>query len=33
MEQSVEPEPWMRGTLTEVEPVRRAVLHSLQMAR
>ena len=26
-------EPWLRGTLTEVEPVRRAVLHSLEMAR
>jgi hypothetical protein len=25
-------EPWLRGTLTEVEPVRRAVLHSLEMA-
>jgi len=26
-------EPWLRGTLTEVESVRRAVLHSLEMAR
>ena len=26
-------EPWLRGTLTEVEPVRRAVLHSISMAR
>ena len=25
-------EPWMRGTLTEVEPVRRAVLHALELA-
>ena len=25
-------EPWMRGTLTEVEPVRRAVVHALEMA-
>ena len=25
-------EPWMRGTLTDVEPVRRAVLHSLELA-
>jgi uncharacterized damage-inducible protein DinB len=25
-------EPWLRGTLTEVEPVRRALLHSLEMA-
>jgi uncharacterized damage-inducible protein DinB len=27
-----EPEPWLRGTLVEVEPVRRAVLHALQLA-
>jgi uncharacterized damage-inducible protein DinB len=26
-------EPWLSGTLTDVEPVWRAVLHSLQMAR
>src|SRR6185312_8210814 len=26
-------EPWLRGTLTEVEPVRRAVLHALELAR
>jgi uncharacterized damage-inducible protein DinB len=26
------PEPWLRGTLTEIEPVRRAVLHALQLA-
>jgi hypothetical protein len=25
-------EPWLRGTLKEVEPVRRAVLHALQLA-
>jgi len=25
-------EPWMRGMLTEVEPVRRAVLHALELA-
>jgi hypothetical protein len=25
-------EPWMRGTRTEVEPVRRAVLHALEQA-
>ena len=29
---SREPEPWLRGTLTEVEPVRRAVLHALELA-
>lgn len=27
-----QPEPWLRGTLTEVEPVRRAVLHALELA-
>jgi hypothetical protein len=27
-----DPEPWLRGTLSEVEPVRRAVLHALQLA-
>lgn len=26
------PEPWLRGTLTEVSPVQRAVLHALQLA-
>jgi len=26
------PEPWLRGTLTEVEPVRRAVFHALELA-
>jgi uncharacterized damage-inducible protein DinB len=25
-------EPWLRGTMTEVEPVRRAVLHALELA-
>lgn len=27
------PEPWLRGTLTEVPPVQRAVLHALELAR
>lgn len=27
------PEPWLRGTLTEVDPVRRAVLHALELAK
>jgi uncharacterized damage-inducible protein DinB len=27
------PEPWLRGTLTDVEPVQRAVLHSLELAQ
>jgi hypothetical protein len=25
-------EPWMRGTLTELDPVRRAVFHALELA-
>ena len=28
----MELEPWLRGTLTDVEPVRRAVLHALELA-
>jgi uncharacterized damage-inducible protein DinB len=27
------PEPWLRGTLTEVPPLQRAVLHALELAR
>ena len=27
------PEPWLRGTLTDVEPVQRAVLHALELAK
>ncbi|HKW77275.1 MAG TPA: DinB family protein [Terriglobales bacterium] len=27
------PEPWLRGTLTEVAPLQRAVLHALELAR
>jgi uncharacterized damage-inducible protein DinB len=26
-------EPWLRGTLNEIEPVRRAVLHALELAQ
>jgi uncharacterized damage-inducible protein DinB len=26
------PEPWLRGTLTQVDPVQRAVLHALELA-
>jgi hypothetical protein len=26
------PEPWLRGTLVEIDPVRRAVLHALELA-
>src|SRR5690242_5623771 len=29
----MEPEPWLRGTLTEVPAVIRAVLHALELAR
>jgi uncharacterized damage-inducible protein DinB len=28
-----EPEPWLRGTLTDIPPVQRAVLHALELAR
>jgi uncharacterized damage-inducible protein DinB len=27
------PEPWLRGTLTEIAPVPRAVLHAMELAR
>ena len=27
------PEPWLRGTLTDVDPVQRAVLHALDLAK
>src|SRR5215469_3942193 len=27
------PEPWLRGSLTEVPPVQRAVLHALELAK
>jgi uncharacterized damage-inducible protein DinB len=27
------PEPWLRGTLPEVDPVQRAVLHALELAK
>ena len=27
------PEPWLRGTLTHVHPVQRAVLHALELAK
>ena len=32
MEKHGEPEPWLRGTLTEVPSLTRAVLHALQLA-
>lgn len=30
---SAQPEPWLRGTLSELPPEQRAVLHALQLAR
>ena len=27
------PEPWLRGTLTDIPPLQRAVLHALELAR
>jgi uncharacterized damage-inducible protein DinB len=33
MEKPRLPEPWLRGTLTEVSPVQRAVLHALELAQ
>lgn len=32
MEKAKLPEPWLRGTLTEVAPVQRAVVHALELA-
>src|SRR5690242_21106506 len=33
MQKSDLPEPWLRGTMTEVPAVQRAVLHALELAR
>jgi uncharacterized damage-inducible protein DinB len=33
MSKSNQPEPWLRGTLTEVAAIPRAVLHALQLAK
>lgn len=33
MDKIEQPEPWLRGTLTEVPAVQRAVLHALELAR
>ncbi len=27
-----QPEPWLRGTLTDIDPIRRAVLHALELS-
>jgi uncharacterized damage-inducible protein DinB len=32
MTEATQPEPWLRGTLTEISPVPRAVLHALELA-
>jgi uncharacterized damage-inducible protein DinB len=32
MSETRQPEPWLRGTLQEVPPVQRAVLHALELA-
>src|SRR5579872_233096 len=33
MNKSEQPEPWLRGTLNDVPPVQRAVLHALELAQ
>jgi len=33
MDKSKLPEPWLRGTSTEVSPVQRAILHALELAK
>ena len=33
MNKTTQPEPWLRGTLTEIPPVSRAVLHALELAK
>jgi uncharacterized damage-inducible protein DinB len=33
MSDDEKPEPWLRGTLTELPPVHRGVLHALELAR
>jgi uncharacterized damage-inducible protein DinB len=33
MSENEMPEPWLRGTLTEVPPVHRAALHALELAK
>lgn len=32
MNEATQPEPWLRGTLTEISPIPRAVLHALELA-
>jgi uncharacterized damage-inducible protein DinB len=33
MNEATQPEPWLRGTLAEISPVPRAVLHALELAK
>ncbi len=33
MNESTQPEPWLRGALTNISPVPRAVLHALELAK
>jgi uncharacterized damage-inducible protein DinB len=33
MNKPKQPEPWLRGTLTDVPPLQRAILHALELAR
>jgi len=33
MEKPNLPEPWLRGTLTDVPPIQRAILHALEMSK
>ncbi len=32
MQPPTTPKPWLRGTLTDIDPIRRAVLHALELA-
>jgi uncharacterized damage-inducible protein DinB len=33
MDKPKQPEPWLRGTLTDVPPLQRAILHALELAK
>jgi uncharacterized damage-inducible protein DinB len=33
MDKPTQPEPWLRGTLTDVPPLQRAILHALELAK
>ncbi len=32
MQEPTAPEPWLRGTLADIDPIRRAVLHALELS-